>query len=179
MRKKRGSDQVEASESKPESITPAAEEAKPKVRSGIFGLISIFSALILVAIAYVNPFSADGQFHLDSSTDITVNLKLTSQEFLVISDKNVCDGVGPFPGIKTSTLFVKSSSLNESQNVGSGKLNDQGACEYTITVPTTESFKGGNVDFSLKFPFGKSRVFTINVGTSAPYKPAEIEIPFD
>ena len=151
----------------------------PKVRSGIFGIITLISAILLIALTVFSDFGSNGQIHLDASTDITINLKLTSQEFLVISKKNVCDGIGSFPGIKTSKAIITSPTLKDQVAIGTGQLNNEGSCEYTIAVPTPENFKGGSVDFLFKFPFGESRVFTIDVGRSAPYKNAVIEIPFD
>lgn len=162
-----------------DSESKAEIEKKPKVRSGVFGIITIFSSLILLVVVFFNPFYADGQYNLDVTTDITVNLKLSSKEFLVITNKNNCDGLGSVPGLKNSNIYAQSESIDKSAKLGNGQLNDEGECEYTVTIPTSDSFKGGNVDFSLIFPFAKSRVFTIDVGTQAPYKKVSISIPLD
>lgn len=157
----------------------ALDESQPKVRSGIFGIITIASALVLLLVTLTSPFSSNGQFHVDSSTDITVQLKLSSDEFLVISSKNVCDGIGAIQGIKTSTAIIESNTLNRRVPIGSGQLNDKGECEYKIIVPTPDDFKGGSVNFSFKFPFGKSLIFSENVGKVAPFKKANISISLD
>lgn len=165
-----------AEEAKPAEVK---EESKPKVRSGVFGLVAIFSSIVLLIVAFINPFNSNGEFYIDSNTDITIKLNLTSADFLIVSSKNVCDGSGANSGIKTSTAFATAKNLNESAPIGTGQLNDQGKCEYEIKIPTSDDFKGGTVDFSFKFPFGKSRVFSINVGDRAPYSDALIEIPLD
>ncbi len=180
MRKKKDSDQTMTTSDDAIKSTEVKEiEKKPKVRSGVFGIITIFSSLILLFVVFFNPFHENGQYNLDVTTDITVNLKLSSNEFLVISNKNNCDGLGSVPGLKSSTIYAKSSSIDKSAQLGNGQLNDEGECEYTITIPTSDSFKGGDVDFSLVFPFAKSRIFTIDVGTEAPYKKVNISIPLD
>lgn len=186
MRKKKNSDQtmttseVGIKSAEVEDIKETAEvEEMPKVRSGVFGIITIFSSLVLLFVIVFNPFHKNGQYNLDVTTDITVNLKLSSNEFLVISNRNICDGIGSVPGLKSSTIYAKSGSIDQSAQLGSGQLNDEGECEYTITIPTSDSFKGGDVDFNLIFPFAKSRIFTINVGREAPYKKVYINIPLD
>jgi hypothetical protein len=155
---------------------PGDEEEK-KAKSGLFGIVALLSGLVLLLVALFNSFGDSGQFHLDSNTDLTINLKMSSQQFLVVSEKNVCDGIGDYPGIRTSQAIIKSGSIDKKVQIGSGQLNDQGQCEYFITVPTPDNFKGGTVNFSFVFPFGKSDVFPINVGDSAPYKKAVVEIP--
>jgi hypothetical protein len=98
---------------------------------------------------------------------------------LVVSDKNVCDGIGDYPGIRTSKAIIKSGTIDKTVQIGNGQLNDQGECDYFIKVPTPDNFSGGPVNFTFVFPFGSSDVFTINVGNSAPFKTAVVEIPFD
>lgn len=161
------------------SSTPEQEHTQPKIRSGVFGLVTITAALVLGLVTLFGPFSSSGEFHVDESTDLTIKLSLSSDEFLIISSKNVCDGIGSIPGIKTGTAIVESKLLNIRVPIGSGQLNDKGECEYTITVPTSDEFKGGSVNFSFKFPFGKSLIFSENVGPSAPYKNANISISLD
>lgn len=180
MARKKGSDQTMTT---PEDVvsakTPTSEDSQPKVRSGVFGIIAIFSSVILLVLAFINPFHTNGQYHLDSSTDITINLNLSSEEFLVVSKTNVCDGIGGVKGIKTSTAFAVAPNLDARAQIGSGQLNDEGECEYTIKIATPDNFKGGTVNFSFKFPFGKSREFPISVGNKAPYTAAIITIPLD
>lgn len=183
MRKKKDSDHSMTTSEDPSTLNTEAEQvietSQPKVRSGVFGIVAIFSAFVLILIAFVNPFHTNGQYLLDTNTDITIRLNLESEDFLVISNKNVCDGTGRISGIKTSTAFASAKNLNASKPLGSGQLNDEGKCEYIIKIPTSDEFKGGNVDFSFKFPFGKSRVFSINIGDKAPYVDALIDIPLD
>lgn len=179
MAKKVDSDQTLTTDDSAQESLLGGTGTIPKVRSGIFGIISLVSAVLLIGLSVFGGFGSNGQIHLDASTDITINLKLTSEEFLVISKSNVCDGIGSFPGIKTSKAIITSPTFEDQVAIGSGQLNNEGSCEYTITVPTPEKFKGGSVDFLFKFPFGESRVFTIDVGDSVPYKNAIVEIPFD
>jgi len=180
MAKKKESDQTMTnSEDALKAKGKSEVEKKPKVRSGVFGIITIISSVILLIVVIFNPFHSDGEYNLDVTTDVTVSLKLSSDEFLVISNKNNCDGIGSVPGLKNSTIYAKSDSIDKSAKLGSGQLNDEGECEYIITIPTSDSFKGGDVDFNLVFPFAKSRVFTIDVGTQAPYKKVNISIPLD
>lgn len=161
-----------------EGMNPEVDK-ESKLRSGVFGIVAIVSSLVLLVISFINPFHTNGQFHLDADTDITIKLKLSSAEFLVISNKNVCDGVGAVSGIKSSTAYASAPSLSAKTAIGTGQLNDQGECEYVIKIATSDNFNGGKVNFSFKFPFGKSREFPIDIGDKAPYKVALISIPLD
>jgi hypothetical protein len=154
------------------------EESK-KSRSGIFGLIAIASSFILILVSLLGNFSGTSAFEKDTDTRLHVVMNLSSNEFLTSSAANVCDGVGTIKGISTSTIKVAQGAWVQTLKVGSGSLNSQGKCIYKYDLYPPSDFKGGNIQLSATFPFGISPIFTVNVGTTAPWAPAAMTIPLD
>jgi len=43
-------------------------------------------------------------------------------------------------------------------------------CKYQTFIELNESFNGGEVSIFVKFPFGESETFTLDVGNQRPFK---------
>jgi hypothetical protein len=107
---------------------------------------------------------------------ITVNVDLSSpvfrEAYTTSATPQYCNNPSPYTGISNSLLFVSDA---QSQSLGSVKLGDAVkynyiGCKFKAFLPLDESFSGGKVSVYVKFPFGESNKFTVDVGNQRPYK---------
>lgn len=154
-------------------------ETPEKKRSGIFGIIAIFSSLILIPVALFGSFSETTETDAAVSNNVVIRVVLTTDQFLTTTSGNVCDGVGDFKNIKNSTLNIKQGSWNTKASIGKGILNDQGSCVYEITLAPPSTFTGGTLRISIDFPFGSLPEDSYFVGTKVPYGITTISVPLD
>ena len=150
-------------------------DTSKKKRSGIFGIIAIFSSLILIPVALFGSFSETTETDAAVSSNITIRVVLTTKQFLTVTSGNVCDGVGDY----NTTLNIKQGSWNTKASIGKGNLNDQGSCVYEITLAPPSSFDGGTLKISIDFPFGSLPEDSYEVGDSVPYAIPTISVPLD
>ena len=150
-----------------------------KQRSGIFGLVAISCSLLVIIVSLFSSFFGNSELKQDVDYKIHITLVLSSKTFLSSNSEAVCDGQGDLKGINTSVVKISSSSLNESLKIGSGTLNNQGACIYNLSFLPPSNFGGGYITIMAVFPFGSSSDFKFNLGTEAPWDPARVSIPLD
>lgn len=158
------------------SVTEEARRKRP--RSGVFGIIATFSGIALILLSLFSPFSGSPEIQIEADTNIPIILTIKSPQFATATSGNVCDGVGRIQGIKDSQLTITKGSWSESVRIGSGTLNDQGDCIYNFRIAPPSTFTGGDIKLSAQFPFGKSAIYTVNVGTEAPWAPGRMELRF-
>jgi hypothetical protein len=154
-------------------------ETSKKKRSGVFGIIAIFSSLILIPVALFGSFSETTETDAAVSNNITIRVVLSTKQFLTVTSGNVCDGVGDYKNIKKTTLNIKQGSWNTKSSIGKGNLNDQGSCVYEITLAPPSTFDGGTLKISIDFPFGSLPEDSYEVGDSVPYAITTISVPLD
>lgn len=170
-----GSDQTMTTE----PVLNGEELPAKKKRSGIFGIIAILSSLILIPLSLMYSFSGSSKTVAAVSSNLKIKVVLTTEQFLTSGAGNVCNGVGDFKNIKSSTLNIKQGSWNTKVGIGSGILNDQGSCVYEITVAPPSNFKGGSIKISIDFPFGSLPEDIYPVGSETPYNITTISVPLD
>jgi hypothetical protein len=107
---------------------------------------------------------------------ITINVDLSSSVFreayTTSSTPQYCNNPSPYKGISDSLLFVSDA---QSKTLGSVKLGDAIkynyiGCKFKAFLPLDDSFSGGKVSVFVRFPFGESDKFTVDVGNQRPYK---------
>lgn len=107
---------------------------------------------------------------------ITINVDLSSSVFreayTTSSTPQYCNNPSPYKGISDSLLFVSDA---QSRTLGSVKLGDAIkynyiGCKFKAFLPLDDSFSGGKVSVFVRFPFGESDKFTVDVGNQRPYK---------
>ncbi len=107
---------------------------------------------------------------------ITINVDLSSSVFreayTTSSTPQYCNNPSPYKGISDSLLFVSDA---QSKTLGSVKLGDAIkynyiGCKFKAFLPLDDSFGGGKVSVFVRFPFGESDKFTVDVGNQRPYK---------
>jgi hypothetical protein len=155
------------------------EEKVPKKRSGVFGIVAIFSSLLIVVVSLT--FSFTDQTKTSSTVDGNINIRiaLKAQAFLTSGQSNVCAGVPDFPKLNQSVVTVSQGSWVKALPLGTGILNDQGQCTYTLKILPPSTFEGGDIKIAIKFSFAIFPARAFNLGASAPYASVDLEIPFD
>ena len=156
-----------------------AEEAVIKKRSGVFGIVAIFSSILIILVSLTFTFSDQSKTASAVDGNINIRIALSAKAFLTSSATNVCAGVADFPKINQSVVTVSQGAWVENLPIGAGILNDQGQCAYTLKILPPSTFNGGNIKVAIKFPFGSFPGKIFNLGTSTPYATVLLDIPFD
>jgi hypothetical protein len=172
-------DSIQESDHTMTSDGQASEETVTKKRSGVFGIVAIFSSILIILVSLTFTFADQSKTSSAVDGNINIRIALKAQAFLTAGTTNVCAGVADFPKISQSVVTVSQGSWVENLPIGTGILNDQGQCSYSLKILPLSTFDGGNIKVAIKFPFGDFPGRIFDLGTSVPYATVNLEIPFD
>lgn len=150
-----------------------SSEAK-SLTTGAFIVLIIMIAVSILSLSLTTNSSKN--IEVLGPQGITVNVDLSSpvfrEAYKTSSTPQYCNNPTPYKGISNSLLFI---SDGKSQPLGSVKLGDAVkynyiSCKFKAFLPLNDSFSGGKVSVFVKFPFGESEKFTVEVGNQRPYK---------
>ena len=150
-----------------------SSEAK-SLTSGAFIVLIIMIAVSIFSLSLTTNSSKN--IEVLGPQGITINVDLSSpvfrEAYTTSSTPQYCNNPAPYKGISNSLLFI---SDGKSQSLGSVKLGDAVkynyiSCKFKAFLPLDDSFGGGKVSVFVKFPFGESEKFTVEVGNQRPYK---------
>ncbi len=148
-------------------------EAK-SLTSGAFIVLIIMIAVSVISLSLTTNSSKN--IEVLGPQGITINVDLSSpvfrEAYTTSSTPQYCNNPSPYKGISNSLLFVSDA---KSESLGSVKLGDAVkynyiGCKFKAFLPLNDSFSGGKVSVYVKFPFGESDKFTVDVGNQRPYK---------
>jgi hypothetical protein len=172
-------DSIQESDHTMTSGEQVTEEKVPRKRSGVFGLVAIFSSLLIILVSLAFSFSDQNKTSSAVDGNINIRIALKAQAFLTSGQRNVCAGVPDFPKLNQSVVTVSQGSWAEVIPLGNGILNDQGQCTYILKILPPSTFVGGNIKIAIKFSFAVFPARTFNLGESAPFASVSLDIPFD
>jgi hypothetical protein len=150
-----------------------SSEAK-SLTTGAFIVLIIMIAVSILSLSLTTNSSKN--IEVLGPQGITINVDLSSpvfrEAYTTSSTPQYCNNPSPYKGISNSLLFISDS---KSQPLGSVKLGDAVkynyiSCKFKAFLPLDDSFSGGKVSVFVKFPFGESEKFTVEVGNQRPYK---------
>jgi hypothetical protein len=150
-----------------------SSEAK-SLTTGAFIVLIIMIAVSILSLSLTTNSSKN--IEVLGPQGITINVDLSSpvfrEAYTTSSTPQYCNNPSPYKGISNSLLFI---SDGKSQPLGSVKLGDAVkynyiSCKFKAFLPLDDSFGGGKVSVFVKFPFGESEKFTVEVGNQRPYK---------
>ena len=167
--------QTESREEKREArkALKVGTEAK-SLTSGAFIVLVIMIAVSIISLGLTTKSSKN--IEVLGPQGITINVDLSSSVFreayTTSSTPQYCNNPGLYKGISDSLIFI---SDGNSQPLGSVKLGDAVkynyiSCKFKAFLPLDDTFAGGKVSVFVKFPFGESEKFTVEVGNQRPYK---------
>lgn len=148
-------------------------EAK-SLTSGAFIVLVIMIAVSIISLGLTTKSSKN--IEVLGPQGITINVDLSSSVFreayTTSSTPQYCNNPSQFRGISNSLLFISDA---QSQPLGSVKLGgaiqyNYIGCKFKAFLPLDETFTGGKVSVFVKFPFGESDKFTVDIGNQRPYK---------
>ena len=166
---------TEVSEKKEKSrkVSSNSSEAK-SLTSGAFIILIVMIAVSVLSLTLTTKSSKN--IEVIGPQGITINVDLSSpvfrEAYTTSSTPQYCNNPSPYKGISDSLIFI---SDGKSQSLGSIKLGDAVkynyiSCKFKAFLPLEDSFSGGKVSVYVKFPFGESEKFTVDVGSQRPYK---------
>jgi hypothetical protein len=150
-----------------------SSEAK-SLTTGAFIVLIIMIAVSILSLSLTTNSSKN--IEVLGPQGITINVDLSSpvfrEAYTTSSTPQYCNNPSPYKGISNSLLFIADG---KSQPLGSVKLGDAVkynyiSCKFKAFLPLDDSFSGGKVSVFVKFPFGESEKFTVEVGNQRPYK---------
>jgi hypothetical protein len=170
--------------SRKKSLTPEseAETIVPKVgaeNKGSFAPLAFVLAIVLVVttiFSFLLPTKTTKNINVVGPLGITLTVDLSSSAFRDSyrsgATADYCNNPKEYPGISGSTAFFVDST---GKNLGSIKLGDATSysyvsCKFRTFLPLEDNFNGGTVSVYVKFPFGESETFKVDVGSELPYK---------
>ncbi len=164
--------------------TVETRKSKPKVPGSFAPFAFLVSCLICITLIYsffYRPVSSQ-VIEADLSSSLRVNLDITSLEFATEGSASgkldICKGTNNFPGI--SSAQVKILNLQEKE-IASLPTNDAyskvgSTCKYKMELSEVPPFSGSKLRVFVRFPFGDSSTFTVEVGDKAPYRAVNIRL---
>ena len=139
----------------------------------IFLLVSFFTTVYLLA--FSNRLTSNIQ--VASNKLIQIQVEITSDRYRAAytdGNKEVqdCSSEATYSGISNSTVHVNQSNgkpLGETE-LGAATAFNYTKCTFKTSLGLESDFSGGEVMVYVKFPFAKSEVFEVDLGTEPPYK---------
>jgi len=172
-------DSIQESDHTMTSDEQVSEETVAKKRSGVFGIVAIFSSILIILVSLTFTFADQSKTTSAVDGNINIRIALSAKSFLTAGTANVCAGVADFPKINQSVVTVSQGAWVENLPIGTGILNDQGQCTYSIKILPPSTFDGGKIKVAIKFPFGSFPGESFDLGTATPYATVLLNIPFD
>lgn len=166
-------DEVSGKKEKRPKVSNSNSEAK-SLTSGAFIILIVMIAVSILSLSLTTKSSKN--IEVLGPQGITINVDLSSpvfrEAYTTSSTPQYCNNPSPYKAISSSLLFIADGN---SQSLGSIKLGDAVkynyiSCKFKAFLPLEESFSGGKVSVYVKFPFGESEKFTVDVGSQRPYK---------
>jgi hypothetical protein len=171
-RKQKKEDKKREKEIKNQSPAGIAE-----TKSLAIGSLIVLFVLLAVSIISVSVYTKSGKnIEVLGPQGITINVRLSSPIFedayTNTSTPDYCNSPKQYQGISGSSLFLTDA---RSKSLGSVKLGDAVGynylgCKFKTFLPLDDSYAGGKVSIFLRFPFGESETFTVDVGDQRPFK---------
>ncbi len=141
--------------------------------------IAAFGALVF-SIFYRPISSSIVQAKLSES--LRINLSITSSEFntegSAFGSLDICSGTANFPNINKANVFVNDingKSLG-SIEVGEASAKSASTCKYNLELKDVSDFPGTKLNVFVRFSFGDSNNFLVDVGGEPPYKKLNIRL---
>ena len=166
-------DEVSGKKEKRPKVSSNNSETK-SLTSGAFIILIVMIAVSILSLSLTTKSSKN--IEVLGPQGITINVDLSSpvfrEAYTTSSTPQYCNNPSPYKGISNSLLFISDAN---SQSLGSIKLGDAVkynyiSCKFKAFLPLEDSFSGGKVSVYVKFPFGESEKFTVDVGNQRPYK---------
>ena len=166
-------DEVSGKKEKRPKVSSNNSEAK-SLTSGAFIILIVMIAVSVLSLSLTTKSSKNIEVLVPQG--ITINVDLSSpvfrEAYTTSSTPQYCNNPSPYKSISNSLLFISDAN---SQNLGSVKLGDAVkynyiSCKFKAFLPLEDSFSGGKVSVYVKFAFGESEKFTVDVGSQKPYK---------
>ena len=154
--------------------TPSSDTNSSSLASGAFIVLIVLIVVTAFSLTLTTKSSQD--IEVVGPTGITVNVDLTSSVFREAynnsSTPEYCNSPKQYKGISSSSLFL---SDGNSKSLGTVKLGDAigfnyTSCKFRAFLPLNDSFAGGKVSVYVKFPFGESETFLLDIGNQKPFK---------
>ena len=146
---------------------------------GSFAPLAFVLALVLAIttiFSFLLPTKTTKNINVVGPLGITLTVDLSSSAFRDSyrsgASADYCNNPKEYPGISGSTAFFVDST---GKKLGSTKLGDATSysyvsCKFRTFLPLEGNFNGGTVSVYVKFTFGESETFKVDVGSELPYK---------
>lgn len=160
------------------------KESKQKVSGSLAPYTFLVSLLICGTLVYsffYRPISSQ-VISADVKTSLRVNLDITSLEFATegsdSGNLSICKGTSNFPGIENAKIQILNLEDNElaSLPLQEAYAKTGSTCKYKMELSEVPIFSGSKLRVFVRFPFGDSGTFTVEVGDKAPYRAINIRL---
>lgn len=181
-----------------ESVEPEASSERKKAgkarksrEAGVAGQKGAFSpfALVISIVAigavvfsiFYRPISSS-LVAPKINESLRINLSITSNEFntegSASGSLNICSGTADFPNINKATVFISDTNGKSlgSIEVGEASSKNASTCKYNLELKEVSDFPGTKLNVFVRFSFGDSNTFLVDVGSEPPYKKVNVRL---
>jgi hypothetical protein len=174
-----------------ESVEPEASSERKKAgkarksrEAGVAGQKGAFSpfALVISIVAigavvfsiFYRPISSS-LVAPKINESLRINLSITSN---ASGSLNICSGTADFPNINKATVFISDTNGKSlgSIEVGEASSKNASTCKYNLELKEVSDFPGTKLNVFVRFSFGDSNTFLVDVGSEPPYKKVNVRL---
>lgn len=174
-----GNDSFEPNE--PVSKPGRSKEKIPGSFAPFVFLVSLLVCVTLIYSFFYRPISSQ-VIDLEPSKSLKVNLDITSLEFATEGSASgsidVCKGTKSFQGINNARVQILTLQGKEISSIAIEDAYSKigTTCKYKMELAEVPSFSGSKLRVFVRFPFGDSGTFTVEVGDKIPYRAVNIRL---
>ena len=117
-----------------------------------------------------------------TNESLRIYLSITTSDFATEGSASgsldICKGTRSFPNIDDAAVIV--NDINNRQiglvQVDEASSKSNSTCLYELRLKPVPVFSGTKLNVSVRFPFGDSNTFLVDVGSEPPYKKINIRL---
>jgi hypothetical protein len=117
-----------------------------------------------------------------TNESLRIYLSITTSDFATEGSASgsldICKGTRSFPNIDDAAVIV--NDINNKQiglvQVDEASSKSNSTCLYELRLQPVPVFSGTKLNVSVRFPFGDSNTFLVDVGSEPPYKKINIRL---
>lgn len=160
------------------------KELKSKNRGAMAPLALVLSLVTLFAIffsLFYRPVSTQ-LVTPEASSALRVLLSISANEFITEGSDSgnltICRGTKSFPNISKAVVFITDTSNKPIAEIAAGDATSKksSTCFFELSTEDYKKFTGSKLKVFVRFTFGDSNIFNVDVGNTIPYNKINLRL---
>lgn len=177
-------------ESKEEKKSRKAEEKTRRKElklknKGAMAPLALVLSLVVIFAVFFSLFYRPVATQLVSpkaSNALRVSLSISANEFITegsdSGNSNICKGTKSFPNISKAIVYITDLNNKPIAEIvaGSATSKKSSTCYFELSTEKYKPFSGSKLKVFVRFSFGDSNIFNVDVGNSIPYNKINLRL---